>query len=212
MGLVTAVAPGNAPIIATSEGKSDTLLVRVLAHVSTVTVTTPGDSIIGTGTLQASATLRDAANNILTGRPIIWASSDPSVATVNAASGLITGVAPGNSTISATSEGQVGVTVVRVLSAVDTVFITPSSASVSAGAMTTLTVNVQDASHAALAGRRCTATSNHSNVAAVSPVTANTDSAGQIALTVTGAATSPPSATITVTCEGKTATSSITVN
>ncbi len=210
-GLITGVSSGTVTITATSETKIGAYDVRVLAHVSTVTVTTPGDSILGTTSLQATATLKDAANNTLTGRPIIWASSDPSVATVDPSTGLITGVSAGNSTISATSEGQVGVVVVRVLAAVDTVFITPDPVPpLTVPTAASLTANVEDASHAALAGRACTVMSSDTNVATVAPTSGNTDPLGQIVLTVTPVATG--TATITVTCEGKVATSSITVN
>lgn len=49
-----------------------------------------------------TATLRDAAGNILTGRSIIWSSSDQAVATVTQA-GVATGVTVGSSTIIATA-------------------------------------------------------------------------------------------------------------
>jgi hypothetical protein len=48
---------------------------------------------------------RDAAGNVLPDRTVTWQSADPRVATVSG-SGLVTGVAHGHVTISATSEGR----------------------------------------------------------------------------------------------------------
>lgn len=61
---------------------------------------------VGQATM-ATATLRDAASNVLTGRMVSWATSDPSVATVSPA-GLVTAVESGSATLTATSEGRTG--------------------------------------------------------------------------------------------------------
>ncbi|MBK8650086.1 MAG: Ig-like domain-containing protein, partial [Gemmatimonadetes bacterium] len=58
-------------------------------------------------TTRATATVRDAQGNVLTGRPVTWSSSTPAVATVST-TGLITAVAPGTVTVAATSEGVSG--------------------------------------------------------------------------------------------------------
>lgn len=107
-GRVVAVAPGTATITATSEGRSGSAAVAVsLVPVATV-VTTLGSSTLVVGqSTQATATLRDAAGNALTGRVVTWATSDPAVATVGA-SGTVVAVGAGNATITATSEGQTG--------------------------------------------------------------------------------------------------------
>lgn len=57
--------------------------------------------------MQATATVRDAAGQIVTDRPVAWASSASSVATVNA-SGLITALAVGTTTITASAAGIAG--------------------------------------------------------------------------------------------------------
>jgi hypothetical protein len=56
---------------------------------------------------QLTATLRDAAGTVLTGRTVTWTTSAAGVATVNG-SGLVTGQGVGSATITATSEGQNG--------------------------------------------------------------------------------------------------------
>ena len=107
-GVVTATGAGSASITATSEGKAGSAsMTAALVPVSTVIAT------LGAGTLtvgqatQASAVLRDAAGNVLTGRSIAWSTSSAAVATVGT-SGIVTGVAAGTANITATSEGQTG--------------------------------------------------------------------------------------------------------
>jgi hypothetical protein len=52
-----------------------------------------------------TATTKDASGNTLTGRTVTWTSGTAASATVSSA-GVVTGVAPGTSTITATSEGK----------------------------------------------------------------------------------------------------------
>jgi hypothetical protein len=65
------------------------------------------------GTVQLTATPKDASGQPLTGRTITWGSDAPLVATVSLA-GLVTGVATGSATITATSEGKSGTASVTV--------------------------------------------------------------------------------------------------
>jgi hypothetical protein len=83
------------------------------AAVATVTVSgtvgqpVPGDEI------QLAASVRDAAGVELTGRAVVWTSSSDAVATVTQ-TGLVTAVAPGTATITATSEQRSGTKAVQV--------------------------------------------------------------------------------------------------
>lgn len=52
-----------------------------------------------------TATVRDASGAVLAAHPITWSSSSSTVATVSSA-GTVTGVGPGNATITATSDGK----------------------------------------------------------------------------------------------------------
>ena len=61
-----------------------------------------------------SAMTRDAAGNVLTGRVVGWSSSDQAVATVDN-NGVVTGIAAGTVTISASSEGQTSAATVQVI-------------------------------------------------------------------------------------------------
>jgi adhesin/invasin len=58
--------------------------------------------------LHLSVALFDANNNVITGRPITFQSSDASIASVDPATGIVTGVGPGPVSITATSEGKTG--------------------------------------------------------------------------------------------------------
>lgn len=201
-GLITAVSPGTTSISATSEGQSGTGQLTVtqppVASVSLGALPTPLE-VGATG--QASATPRDASSNALTGRTITWSSTNTAVATVNT-SGLITGVSPGTTTITATCEGQSGsgqLTVVQA--AVASVAVTGGPNVIQQLFTVALSATPKDARGATLTGRAIAWTSNNTAVATVSQ-------AGQAGV-VTGV--SPGTATITATSEGKSGQVVITV-
>ncbi len=114
-GLVTSKAAGSATITATSEGKAGSATVTVAAvPVASVAVTPATATIPSQGTLQLTATPKDANGNTLTGRSVTWTSSAPTQMSVSP-SGLVTDLAD-NVTVSitATVEGQSGASVVTV--------------------------------------------------------------------------------------------------
>ena len=125
-GLVSALAQGTATITATSEGVSGSGPITItIAPVASVVVTLTPSTVIAGQTAQATAVLKDAQGNVLSGRTIAWSSSNTAVATV-AANGLVTSVAAGSASITATSEGKsgsTGLTVNAVSSGVDTLFV-----------------------------------------------------------------------------------------
>jgi len=107
-GLVTGVAAGATMITATSEGTSGTATVTVTSvPVASVTVNPATVSLQPGQTQQLTATPKDASGNALSGRMVTWASGNTAVATVSG-SGLVSGVAAGSATITATSEGKSG--------------------------------------------------------------------------------------------------------
>jgi alpha-tubulin suppressor-like RCC1 family protein len=92
-------------------GKSDDALpVSVSQPVATVTIALDTSELRVGQSVRATATVRDAQGNVLTGRPIVWSSSNPSVATIisGGASATVAAVAPGTAIISATSGGVTG--------------------------------------------------------------------------------------------------------
>ncbi len=78
---------------------------RSTAPVASVTLSPAAATVPVGQTVQLTATPRDSAENPLSGRMVTWASSDSSAATVNG-SGLVTAVAVGGATITATCEGK----------------------------------------------------------------------------------------------------------
>ena len=78
----------------------------------------PGvDTVLVTHTMSLRATVKDAANNPLTGRAVSWTSSNTAVATVNSSTGVVTGVAQGVVEITASAEGRTGKASLTVLPA-----------------------------------------------------------------------------------------------
>ncbi|PYP65695.1 MAG: Ig domain-containing protein, partial [Gemmatimonadetes bacterium] len=135
--------------------------------VASVTVT-PASATIGTnGTVQLTATLKDANGTTLTGRTVTWTSSNTGAATVSG-SGLVTGVAVGSATITATSEGKSGTSAISVTNVpVATVTVSPASASVAVAQTVQLTAVLKDANGNTLTGRTVTWTSSNTAVATV---------------------------------------------
>lgn len=121
----------------TADSLRDTArIVLGVVPVAAVTVAPPSATLVPGGTVQLTATTRDAANNVLSGRVVTWQSSDGSVATVNG-SGLVTAVAAGGPvTITATSEGQSGTSSITVNSLAAGVVVTPGAATLPAGGAT----------------------------------------------------------------------------
>src|SRR5207244_9050456 len=117
-----------------SEGQSGQASLSVSnVPVATVTVSPASASVTVGQTAQLSATAKDAAGNVLSGRAVTWTSSNSGVVTVSG-SGLVTGVAAGSATITAASEGQSGTASISVANVpVATVTVSPASASVTVG-------------------------------------------------------------------------------
>jgi len=170
-GVVTAVAAGSATIMASSEGKSATAAVTVTpVPVASVSVAPATATLVVGGAQPFTATLRDAAGAVLTGRPVTWSSSAPAVATVGG-TGVVTAVAVGSATVTATVEGRsatAAITVTAAAAPVASVTVTPALAIVPQGATRALTVTLRDPAGAVLANRAVTWSSANVAVATVS--------------------------------------------
>jgi len=198
-GLAGAVAVGSATITATSEGRTGTAVISVSnVPVATVSVSPASASVLAGQTVQLAATTRDASGNVLTGRSIVWTSSNGSVATVSG-SGLVTGVTAGSATITATSEGQSGTGTVSVSNVpVATVTVSPASASVQVGQTAQLAATTRDGSGNVLTGRTIVWASGNGSMASV-------NGSGLVTGVTAG------SATITATSEGQSGSAAMTV-
>ena len=93
-----------------------TYAVLEIAPVASVTVTPGTGQVLVGATLALAAQPKDAGNANLSGRTVTWTSGDLTKATVSAA-GVVTGVAAGTVTITATSEGISGTATIDVVSA-----------------------------------------------------------------------------------------------
>jgi len=198
-GSVTAVAAGSATITATSEGKSGTAAVTVSnVAVGSVVVQPQAPTITQGANVQLSATVRDVNGVIVTDRVVTWSSASPAVATVSS-SGVVTGVGGGTATITATSEGRSGTTLVTVQQLpVATVTVQPANDTVLIGGTAQLTAVAKDSAGRTLTGR---AIAWHSNSTAIATVDAN----GLVSGVTAG------STTVTATSEGKVGTATILV-
>jgi uncharacterized protein YjdB len=127
----------------------------------------PGTDSVRLGkTASWTVETRDASGNRLTGRKISWSSSNPNIATVDA-SGVVTGVAFGSTSITARSGDATAQTTVTVQQAVASVVLFPSNSSVARGSSQNLTVAVTDAAGRALTGRTVAFSSSRPDIATV---------------------------------------------
>jgi uncharacterized protein YjdB len=151
-GLVTGVAPGKANVSAslTTMASSSVVVTVLPTPLASITVTPPG-ATIAAGTTQrytAMATYVDNSTLNVTAS-VSWGSSNTGVATIGA-SGVATGVVPGNVTIAATLGGvtssPVSLTVTQAT--VTGISVTPQSASIlrCARQQYTATATLSDAS------------------------------------------------------------------
>jgi trimeric autotransporter adhesin len=199
-GAVTAVAPGTATITATSEGRSGTASIVVLARLASAVILSPPTATLVVGATQAlTAQITDAQGNLLTNRPISYSSDALAVASVSS-TGVVSALTPGSARITATSEGRTGVATVQVIAIpVATVQLTPTTSSLLVGASQAFVATARSAEGTLLTGRTTTWTSGASLIASV-------NASG----TVT--ALSPGVALILVSVDGVNATATVTIN
>jgi uncharacterized protein YjdB len=116
-GLVTGMGGGTAAITATAAGQSATANVTVWFPTTAVnlSVTAPATTTIRQeGSVQVNASFTDASGATVTGRQLVWTSSNPAVATVST-SGRVNALIDGTTEITArTNEGTEGTIVITV--------------------------------------------------------------------------------------------------
>lgn len=198
-GVVSTVAPGTANVTATIDGVVGTAILTVQpVPVASLTLTPPIASLIVGDFLQLTATPRDANGAALAGRSIAWSSSAPSLVSVSS-TGVVTALAPGSATITASSEGKSATArIAASLVPVESITLSPGSTTIAAGRNVQLVARVVDAAGTPLTGRAITWTTDQPSIATV-------DNGGLVTGISTGRAT------ITASVDGKSATASIDV-
>ena len=199
-GAVTAgPSQGSTYIIAhTVIGVVDSALVKVHAPVDKVILAPAAVSVIRGKTTAVAAELRDAGNHLIDDRTASFTSADPTIATVSQ-SGVITGVAIGKTTITASAEDKTATTAVTVTSPVDHIELTPQSIQLgSIGETMTLAVKIVPVAGASVDGLSATFSSSNPSVASVD---------GKGVVKAVGGGT----ATITADVDGNQATTNVTV-
>ncbi len=113
-GLVTAVAEGASTITASFQNVSDMCTVTVAPAPVALVEIEPAETTLEVGDeIRLEATALDTRGKQVTDRPVLWESSDPSVATASP-HGVITGMKIGTAIVAATSESATGTTTVVV--------------------------------------------------------------------------------------------------
>jgi len=134
-----------------------------------ITVSPDSVYMIG-GTYQMTATVHDAAGNVLIGQPLTWSSSDPNGLTVSS-TGLVAALATGSYTVTARLNELAGAALVVVVTGPPaSVDISPKPATVgAAGDTIILTATVRDARGRVIRYPSVTWTSSAPSVATVAP-------------------------------------------
>ncbi|MBI3568583.1 MAG: Ig-like domain-containing protein [Gemmatimonadetes bacterium] len=200
-GAVSGLAPGTTSVIATVDGQHGEVVLGVLpVPISRVTLS-PALLPLAVGQLQPlTATVVDVRGNVVTGHPIAWSSSAPSVATVSA-TGVVTAAAAGTATVTATCDGVAQTALVTVtlrLASVASISVTPAASALSMGRTSPLVAELRDSSGAVVTGRAIGWSTDAPAVATVNPTGVVT-------------AVAPGTATISATSEGHSAAATVTV-
>ena len=185
-GVVTATGAGSTTVTATIDEVRASASVQVTAPVSAVVISPRSASLLIGAVQQLSATSLDAAGNTLTRRAVVWTSSNSAVASVSS-QGLLTAIAAGSATITATVEGQTSTMPATVtIASVTSVSLLPNGGYLPTGIGVPLAVTLRDVNGSILAGRPVAWSSSASAVAQVTSegvVTAGTT--GSVSITAT---------------------------
>jgi uncharacterized protein YjdB len=207
-GLVTTTGAGSAEITVNSEGRKTTVPITVsgsatssAAPVASVIVSLGVSTLVAGQSAQAYAIVKDAGGAVLTGHPIVWTTSDPSVASVDA-TGMVAAAKAGPVTITATSDGKSGNMSFTVAAPPSTVASVSSvslsiPSSLNVGETAQAAVTLKDASGNVLSGRTVGYVSSDANIVSV-------NSSGLVSALKGG------SVTITASSDGKSASTVVT--
>ena len=188
-GLVTGIEPGEVSVTATAGSASGTASITVAQEVGAVTVTPAADTLLALGdTLRLSAEASDANGHVVEGTAFRWVSADTLVAIVDS-TGLVTGIEPGEVSVTATAAGVSGHAELTVAAPVPTTLsVTPDTVAFTAiGQSVQLAAEVLDQARRAMEHVQVSWSSADTTVATV-------DSAGLVTAVRSGTTTVTASA------------------
>ena len=207
-GIVTGTRGGNTMASCVVDGKAASSLVTVIQTPVTFLEVTPGADAITVGSnTQLIGTPRDSTGAAVDGFPVQWSTLDTSIAAVSTG-GVVVARAEGTANIVATSGGQVSYAKISVSKlppvpvATIYVLLNGSGSTLNAGQVVHASAVTVDAVGRTLNGRAITWASSNNSVFTV--VGTSSDKAN-----ITGRG--PGSATLTVTSEGKSFSTNLTV-
>jgi uncharacterized protein YjdB len=197
-GEVTGIAAGTVTVTARSEGKSGSATVTVtnapVASVSVAAASVPVGSKV-----KLDATVKDTRGVVVTDRVVTWSvPANNGVASINASTGELTGLATGTVTVTATSEGKSGTATVTVTNA-PVASVTVAPLTVVAGSKGQLTATVKDTRGVVVTDRTVTWSMPTNLVALINATT------GEVTALL------PGTVTATATSEGKSGSATVTV-
>ena len=155
-GVVTGLTPGRTTLVAASNGKQGQRVLTVLAPVVAHILITPETARLVRGASLTLSTSSITVNGrLVEGRPVAFATSDPTRATVTSA-GVVTALSPGDVVLTATSEGTSAsstLTVTAIPDSVQHVTVTPANAALKVGDALQLSATLTDVRGVILGGR-----------------------------------------------------------
>lgn len=168
-GIVTAIAPGIARVTASSEGKSGSASITVIAEpVVSVQLSPSTLNLLTGGTQQLLAVALSAGGTPLLGRPVTWTAGASTIASVSS-TGVVTALTPGVTIILVAIDGVFATATVTVTRpSVATIVIVPLAPSIAIAEAVQLTATLRDAVGTSLNGRVITWSSADEGVAFVS--------------------------------------------
>jgi uncharacterized protein YjdB len=156
---------------------------------TTITVTPPTPTVVAGNTQQmtATGTYDDGSSKNITGT-VAWTTSDPTIATIGSSSGLMTAVAQGTATITASQAAITGSTSATIqVAGLQSITVSPASTSVTAGATQQFkaTGHLQDGSTPDITNSVTWISSNTTAVTIANTGLATTLAASTTAVTIT---------------------------
>ncbi|MFL5581392.1 MAG: Ig-like domain-containing protein, partial [Gemmatimonadaceae bacterium] len=209
-GVVTGAGVGTAYVVATVEGKRDSVLVTVTeVPIASVVVSPETASIVEADSVHLAAAVTDSAG-APSGRPVLWSSANPAVATVDAATGWVKGASVGSAYVRAALGGKSDSALVSVTPRARSVAIlTPDTALTALGDAAVLRAEVRDAGGVAVPGSSVTWSTPDAAVVRVNSADASATAVANGVARVIAASAGGLADTVLVTVRQEAATASI---